>query len=781
MNRKKKKGSARLLSSERGQAFAIVLIFLVLGSLTLTPLLSYLGTVFQAGGLYQNKTDKLYAADSGIEDATWQIKYNHLNTRLTNYNPYDFDTTWTYDLDEPMNNQNITVGIQNIWMPTVTLTELGLSPAEAEDIIERDIKDTTINRLIVTGTNTGEGAYRINLDFYPAEDLEDPLEVASVGIWLPLGFTYNGNCNLEGYEPLEDYYQEPTVSPYKGGQAVVWQFSLPALFTDFPGVNPGDVPMSAEITFEYTLSQPETRPAAISWIITSGVLSYDIPISWDADIKIYRITSTSGGTTIESYVSKCEIRKIGSAISGDYRAVGNSLMTDTNHDWFEIRDELLDESDAEVTDIPSDAEVVAAYLYWSGWFDGGIPESFWQDDCADFDNWDNGSSWSIENEYFKGHNGSGQYLTMENSLDLSSYPEGSVVLSWEQWEDGNLNGGDKLQYEYSGDGGSHWSTTYTAFSNDNPPLNYTTDPIPSNYRTSNFKFRFKLTGFNDYQQNKKCYVDNFAVCELVQAADTSVVFKINGNQVYLDEEGDPQTGDEEIVASDWATLENQPGQYSYSSHRNVTELVQAYSNLGDNENHTGNGFYTVGGVSADTGEHWSYAGWSLIIVYSSCETAGHQLYLYDNFAWAHENQNLDFDGDGEEGGHITGFIVPEPIEGEINAATLTCFVAEGDDWIPGDQLIFNSTALWDHTTSNGNSEAYPNNAWNSQSVGMTEDGMDIDNFYVTWESGLLEPGETSAQLDLPTGTDNWNLIYIILSFRTKTVTRGTSHYVVHGG
>jgi len=30
---------------------------------------------------------------------------------------------------------------------------------------------------------------------------------------------------------------------------------------------------------------------------------------------------------------------------------------------------------------------------------------------------------------------------------------------------------------------------------------------------------------------------------------------------------------------------------------------------------TGNGKYTVGGVDADTDDEWSYAGWSLIIIW----------------------------------------------------------------------------------------------------------------------------------------------------------------------
>ena len=62
---------------------------------------------------------------------------------------------------------------------------------------------------------------------------------------------------------------------------------------------------------------------------------------------------------------------------------------------------------------------------------------------------------------------------------------------------------------------------------------------------------------------------------------------------------------------------------------------------------------------------------------------------------------------------------------------------------------------------------------------MSEDGVDIDTFYVTWASGLLEPGDSSAQLDLITGVDSWNLVYIILSLRSETTTGGTVHYIIH--
>jgi hypothetical protein len=760
-----KSNIAKLLREDSGQALIIVLVFLMIGSLTLPPVLSHIGTALKTGQIYNSKTDELYAADSGIEDAIWQIKYDRLEALLQDpdYDIYDFSTVWSYSLSELINGMMANITVDNVWIPKDVTP---LSPAEARDIIES-------NKLMVAGTVPGETSYQIKISFYPGEGEEDDLRVESLGIWLPLGYTYvTGSSNLED-DPFADYYSVPVVEDYAGGQAVVWDF-VSAPFASFPGVEPMAVPMISDITFDFASTQPGVSPVAIAWIETSGVS--DVPLSWDIDTRIYRITSISGDTEIEAYSAKCELRKMGAAIAGDYRAIGNSLMRDTIPDSYDIRDELLAESDAEASDIPSNADVIAAYLYWSGWFAEGTPAPIFEDDCSNFGEWISGSCWNINSGHFQSHYSSGvedtRYLTMKDSLDLSSYASSAVKVSWDQWEEGSLESSDALKFQFSGNGGTSWSSMITAFSNDigSTPEHFSYI-VPDEYLTGNFKFRFYLQDFGG--DDEYCHLDNFAIAEMIFTPDTSLVFKINDDQVYLDAEGNPQIGEQEITASKSSVLENEPGEYSYACYFDVTKLVKEYSDLGDDDNHTGNGKYTVGGVDADTGNQWSYAGWSLIIIYSSPETAGHQLYLYDDFIYSGMDQNIDFDGDGQPGGSITGFVVPEPIVGEQNAATLTCFVGEGDNVWTGDSLAFNGTKLSDGAGS-------LTNVWDSQSVGMSEDGVDIDTFYVTWASGLLEPGDSTAQLDLATQDDSWNLIYIILSLRSETVTGSTTHYVIHG-
>jgi hypothetical protein len=246
------------------------------------------------------------------------------------------------------------------------------------------------------------------------------------------------------------------------------------------------------------------------------------------------------------------------------------------------------------------------------------------------------------------------------------------------------------------------------------------------------------------------------------------------------------------------------GDYSYSCKRDVTKLVQhalELERLGA-LNYPGNALYRVarGNSSVDFGDpgnEWSYAGWSLIIIYTSPFTKGHQLYLYDTFTYAHMNTDIDPTRETSgPGGVVSGFLVPQRIGNETYAANMTAFVGEGDSYYDGDFLAFNAPALywnnaseipdtdrsrlWDGLTlpEHHNTQAHPDNVWNSHAKSGFNDGVDIKTFNVTWQSGLLSEGDTSARIDLPTGIDVWNLVYMIFSFRSATTTGGNLYFLI---
>ena len=76
------KGAIR---DEKGNVLILVLILLVVGGLVLTPLLGLMSTGLLAGQVYEKKTDELYAADAGVEDAIWRIQTDSLTFDANNY------------------------------------------------------------------------------------------------------------------------------------------------------------------------------------------------------------------------------------------------------------------------------------------------------------------------------------------------------------------------------------------------------------------------------------------------------------------------------------------------------------------------------------------------------------------------------------------------------------------------------------------------------------------------------------------------------------------------
>jgi Tfp pilus assembly protein PilX len=373
-----------------------------------------------------------------------------------------------------------------------------------------------------------------------------------------------------------------------------------------------------------------------------------------------------------------------------------------------------------------------------------------------------------------------------------------------------LDSSDGLDFAFSGDNGASWSGYYQAFRNTPLTSNFSY-VVPKDYLTNGFKFQFKLIGFDGTGQY--CDITNFKI--RVMMPDNTAFFKVNGYQLCYSG-STPTRGSNDLVADKTQVIPGIQG-FSYSCEKEVTDLIR-YELLLENPsaiNLPGIAQYTVGGVYGTKGDNdpnhtqLSHAGWSLIIVYTSENTLGHQLFLYDNFAHAYDADDVDFNGDGEYGGTVSGFIVPEPIAGETNAAKITIMVGEGDEFIAGDTIgghsypgdfvainadsdywdstphyydIPNSNKLWDHITTGSNTSTAPNNVWNGKSTVFTADGVDVDTFYVPWGSplsnGLIKPGDTSAHIDLCTAQDNWNLVYIILSFRSEATTGGSVSYLI---
>jgi hypothetical protein len=456
----------RITGNEKGQILIYTLIFMVLGMLLLTPLL----TLMSAGmttthQVFHEKADEYYAADAGIMEGQWRIKTENLKTLVStsgkSYSPYYFnpdDDPYLYDLSQTypvvetptqVNGKTAQVTITNEWIPKDITAP---SAQKASNIINR-FKMTVIEAVGASETISGKKIVEYHIKFNYVQETGENLSVNTMGAWLPAGYKYYSDSSHksspEGTSYPSGFRVSPSQSAWKGNQAVEWKWSGSGLpFSSIPGGSSVGNVVQKELTFFIELPQDrDEKPAVVGWIVTRGV---DIDgdgntigdYSWNADIKVFKVTSLSGSTTVESYITQTETRSIQAAIAGDYYATGNSLLYDDRGDRY--RDTLVDPSYADVTadNIPQDADVAAAYLYWTGWKDNDSTSTVFNDNTDSFSpNWDPGtdSSWSVDNNSptsFKGHftAGKSRELTMNRfATDLSGTSPNSVFISWDYW------------------------------------------------------------------------------------------------------------------------------------------------------------------------------------------------------------------------------------------------------------------------------------------------------------------------------------------------------------
>jgi hypothetical protein len=645
-------------TKQSGQILIIVLALLLLTSVIMMSSLTFLAASLKTNTTFKNNTLSRYTAESGVQDAIWNLlnkPSSDLQSYLSpnTYDAYNYYDTWSYSLPDKVNEETVTPQINNVWIPMIDSNDTAWIPS-VDDIVPpnkeitpplnaKDIIDNT--NLTITGQVVNPDAREIEVDIY--YNATSDLRINSIGVWLPQGYNYiNGSSNLE------HIYSSEQVVKCAGNEAVIWSFSN----TYFADISQSE--NIIKIYFFYSSSLTKI-PTPLSWVTNSPNTDFPYSFTWDANVNVYKIECDAGNTEIIAYVPKTSTRSIGNAISGDYVAIGNSLLKMSTPNTYGVRDLPIPNSSATANNIPTNANLQGAYLYWSGWL------------------------------------------------------------------------------------------------NSNP----TSEPIGDSY-------------------------------------GGLVNFKINNVQVCFDSNGNPQQGNNPVKATKHSELLNDYG-YSYSCYSDVTNLVRwELQRETGNINNSGNAIYNVGSttnckladkgviVSNPTWQQWSYAGWSLILIYSSPDTLGHQLYLFDNFTYSGMNDDTVT--------NINGFLVPQRITNETEAAKITCFVGEGDSCYAGDFVALNIPVqfqsypqnLPDSNPSKLSDGIDKDNVWNSQFIDQStrminpNDGIDIDTFHITWASGLVNSGDNSARIDMPTQSDSWNLIYTIVSFRSSITSGGAISYLI---
>jgi hypothetical protein len=570
----------RPIRDEKGQALLTTLLFLLIGLLVITPTLNFMGTGIKGGRVYEQQVDKLYAADAGIEDALWHIRYDLLGDVLGGgYDEYDYSAEYPYPYDLYLNGKNVTITMQNTWIPKDISVPI---PSAARQIIEDE------KLLIIGYPSSTPLTYEIKIVYYWEPGYDDDLKVKTIGVWLSPGFEYDGGCNLEG----QPWYSAPAVSLYKGGQAVVWTFAAQPALKNFPLGELGP-PMVKILTFKYTAPEGQLPELVSSWIDTTGVSG--ITYSWDDSIRLYKIVSEVEGLQIEAYGAKTKFRKLKSAISSDYTAAGhrlsrptatsgsdqyarNRLYTEASSTVLRIGlEEVIEEGSAPPGYIPEEATIENVYLYWSGWIDN----HYWYYKSS----WPSGYTWGPIADL--------TYGSRTNAQLIANSKVGQVKFA----VDSNAQ-------------------TITA---DKYQIKSTSDSVSGSWAYSCFTDVTNLV-----------VSDNVTVQDYIEEA-----MKSDGSGTV-----DFTLGHADAVKGLHRPESSPAGAYAnyyfalYNENDTPTGQSTGYPLATPAHKRPDQSSY-------DSKFQWSYAGWSLIIFYRSPGLTQRQLYLYDDFRYVGAGGNPD--------------------------------------------------------------------------------------------------------------------------------------------
>jgi hypothetical protein len=215
--------------------------------------------------VYQTNTKDIYAADTGIQFATWKILNDTaMETGRENAN---YNQVYTYPAFS-INNNTVAVTVTTNWLFYYLFRiPLGATPHN--------------QNLIMTCTSNN-GLFDISLQNIS----NNPLVVQKMGIWLPVGFSYvNGSSS--GITT-----NSPTLASICGGTNLIWDnlsYSISKHST-------------ASQHFHY-LPSDSSPDGAASWIFPQ---QQSVGASWDNEIWWYEISSVAtDNSTLKTTTIKC--------------------------------------------------------------------------------------------------------------------------------------------------------------------------------------------------------------------------------------------------------------------------------------------------------------------------------------------------------------------------------------------------------------------------------------------------------------------------------------------
>ncbi len=483
-----------MLRKETGQVLPMALIILLLGAAVIIPTLSFTTTNLKATQSVDQHTREFYAADAGIDNALWYLQSDD-RTKIINPTlqwPSGGITyhLWDFQPAETVNNRDVRVNIETAWLlgglPGTTIPMQQPSPNASYTLIGAiDIDHNTAQqRRYITDISTkGTGT----------ELLEHIGVWMPQGYSYVAGSVRINGIPIGGPGTNYILVKNPVLpaQSWRSGNVYKWSY-LGTTFKSLSDVAPlpgggqppaAKFPPSVRLSFDYYYNGAPSKEAQLffPWIqLANGTMA------WDTAAGFYHVTSTSftsatENTTAEAYIPRGVKRYLSgnsgasTAIQGDYIAIGNSLMTCCwtqqkttpppgqgcyqnicttccgNNPYrnyapapviFTSAAGYADgerESYATVSpggvppNVPSDAKIERAYLYWTAWLRG---KTLWAEKGQGTWSW---SSYEGDDTYWEAH--APQYV--KDWLQLNAY-DGRAYLAVNDQKVTPIDAGDPL-------------------------------------------------------------------------------------------------------------------------------------------------------------------------------------------------------------------------------------------------------------------------------------------------------------------------------------------------
>jgi len=257
-----KKWLPKMKRGESGQAFLLVLVMLVVGSLLIVPSLTLASTSLKAGQMVEENMKGIYAADAGIEDALWRL----INDKPASF-PYNYEITG-------INGMSVSVVIEEVI--SISGQEIG-SPGEHQDSLES-----------TTSVSYDAGIYFYTM--YLTNKCNSNIKIKKILIDFPPDLEYSigsTSGNITSDDPA--VYGSPNT-----GITLTWDMQTP-----YPAIEPGPDPGEGEYNTEAHTFQLSGPPDVVG-VEGYGVVEanrQDIGTIWVEDSYAYSITAQSKDAT----------------------------------------------------------------------------------------------------------------------------------------------------------------------------------------------------------------------------------------------------------------------------------------------------------------------------------------------------------------------------------------------------------------------------------------------------------------------------------------------------